>query len=146
MNSGRCRICLPGFCSEFAKLGLSASCGVINTVKVFQLINIKNVGVCDLLEEDPIWVPRTLEACEILSSVLSVTVIHITTCITVRNPPAGTGCTTLPSHPPPPGLPSLETWSDQKSIACHFQCFPILYLISVPYLGCRPRGFQHTNL
>lgn len=54
VNSGRCRICLPGFCLEFAKLGLSASCGAISTVKVFQLMNIKNVGVCVLLQEDPI--------------------------------------------------------------------------------------------
>lgn len=35
---------IPGFCWEFAKLVLSASCGVINTVEVFQLMSFKMLG------------------------------------------------------------------------------------------------------
>lgn len=39
------------------------SCGVINTAEVSQLMNFKKFGVWALSKEDPIWVPRTLEAC-----------------------------------------------------------------------------------
>lgn len=35
---------IPGFCLKFANLVLSASCGVINTVEEFQLMNFKMLG------------------------------------------------------------------------------------------------------